>query len=106
MSKPGGAKPPAPPQPPAATQDEEEDFDDDVDEADEYAEAYDEKGGRSGGGGGGRKGSHGGAQERVHLHSGKGTRHKVELLEHGARRSVSPPPTKARPPASGQKDKK
>ncbi len=105
MSKPvPEAKKPAPPPPPAAAvkparaaneQDEEEeggeDFVDQVDEAEAYADALEERGGaRSGGGGGcGRKGGHGSHQERVNLHSGKGTRHKVELLEH-ARRSVSP----------------
>lgn len=101
------SKPAEPPLEPQQQEQGEEDFIDQVDEAEEYAEAYDEKGGRSGGGGGGRKGSHGGHQEKTTLHSGKGTRHKVELLEH-ARRSVSPP-ARARPPvegAEGKKDKK
>ena len=111
MSKQGGTKPtttapPPPPRPPA--QDYDDEVDDYVDEAEELAEAYDEHGGRSGGGGGGgggRKGSHGGNQERVNLHSGKGTRHKVELLEH-ARRNISPPPKGKGAAAGGKRDTK
>lgn len=110
MSKPGpktqDGKPAAPPPAEAGQEQEEddEDFVDQGDEAEELAEAYEQHGGaRSGGGGGGGKGSHGGHQQRVQLHSGKGTRHKVELLEH-AKRSISPPKGATGPKA--QQDKK
>ena len=100
-----GKNDPLPNQEEEEEEEEEEEQEDYADEAEDLAEAYDGGGGGrvSGGGGGGSKGAHGGHNERRTLHSGKGTRHKLEVLEK-AKRAVSPPAGKRASPAAS-KDK-
>jgi len=68
------------------------------DHAEDLAEQY--NGTEGGGGGGGGGGHQKGKQEKMTLHTGKGTRHKLELLEK-ARHSTSPPSGRPSPPPKG-----
>ena len=91
MSKAPAARSPArPPQPepPAKPKPDDDDVEDDegyIDHAEKLAEAYDDEGGHGGrgegGGGGKHKGAHGDHHEKWTLHSGKGTRAKLQHLE-------------------------
>ena len=80
-------------------QDQEDDDDYSGDHAEDLAEQYDgtDVGGGGGGGGGGHQK---GKQEKRTLHTGKGTRHKLELLEK-VKRSSTPPSSRASPPPKG-----
>ena len=105
MSKAPAPARPAPPPKPHHDEDKDEEEEDYVDHAEKLAEAYDDKGGRNGGGGGGGgvKGGHGDHQEKRTLHSGKGTRHKLEILEK-AKQVAVPPPGAAKPQGAKGKD--
>lgn len=75
-------------------QDQEDDSDYFGDHAEDLAEQYDD--GEGGGGGGHQKGK----QEKRTLHTGKGTRRKLEVLEK-AKHSISPPSERTSPPPKG-----
>lgn len=79
-------------------QDQEDDGDYFGDHAEDLAEQYDD--GEGGGGGGGGGGHQKAKQEKRTLHTGKGTRHKLELLEK-AKHSISPPSGRTSPPPKG-----